>query len=90
LEVKRGEFVTWGKFYWPTALISVLVVLLAPEGIALATGYQNTLSYWVWTQLHATMREPMSQWTATHFLTFGGWLVLVVWLTWHLFLHWWA
>ena len=81
---------TWGRVYWPVALVTLLGVILVPEAVALATGYRNTLSYWVWTQLHATAREPMSQWTAVHFLFFGGWLVLVVWLTYHFFLHWWT
>ena len=81
---------TWGRFYWPSALSALAVVILVPEVIALCTGDQNTLSYWVWNQLHATTREAMSQWTATHFLFFGLWLVLVIWLTYHLFLHWWT
>jgi hypothetical protein len=81
---------TWGKDYWPVALIALALVIMVPEVIALITSDQNTLSFWVWDQLHATTREPMSQWTATHFLFFGLWDVLMIWLTWHFFLHWWT
>jgi hypothetical protein len=81
---------TWGKYLWPSTLSVLFVAIVIPEIIALVTDDQNTLSYWVWTQLHATAREPMSQWTAVHFLFFGLWLVLVIWLTYHFFLHWWT
>lgn len=81
---------TWGRYYWPSALSFLFAAIMIPEIIALCTRDQDTLSFWVWTQLHATTRETMSQWTATHFLFFGLWLVLVVWLTYHFFLHWWT
>lgn len=83
--------ITWGNWYWPWWLGASVASFLAMEVYALVSkGTDNTLSNWVWTQLHATVRESMSQWTAAHFLVFGVWLVLVIWLTWHFFFHFFA
>ena len=83
--------ITWGNWYWPWWLGVSVAAFLGPEVYALIRkNTDNTLSNWVWHVLRATSREPMSQWTAAHFLVFGVWLVMVVWLTWHFFFHWFA
>lgn len=64
--------ITWGNWYWPWWLGASVASFLAMEVYALVSkGTDNTLSNWVWHQLHATVRESMSQWTAAHFLFFG-------------------
>lgn len=83
--------ITWGSWYWPWWLGAAVAAFLGPEVYALVRkGTDNTLSNWVWHQLGATVREPMSMWNAAHFLVFGAWMVLVIWLTWHFFFHWFA
>ena len=79
---------TWGRTYWPAALSVLLAVIFIPEIYALITNDQNTLSWWTWDELNVSSRQPVQDWTAPHYLVFGGWLVLVSWLTWHLFFHW--
>jgi hypothetical protein len=78
---------TWGAYYWPGFLIAQFVLLFAPEGYALATNWRNTLSNWVWDHLNITKNESISQWSATDFLLFGAWMVVVTWLTFHFFLR---
>lgn len=73
----------WGKVYWPLWLTVVTLSLLGPEIYALATNANNTLSDWVWRQLNVTRNQQ--DWTAAHFLVFGVWLTLVIWLTFHFF-----
>jgi len=74
----------WGNWYWPAWLVIFTGTLLGPEIYALSARPQNTLSEWVWKQLQVS-KEQQLPWTAAHFLVFGVWLVLVVWLTWHFF-----
>ena len=45
--------ITWGKYYWPIALIFSTIGLFGiPELIALATNWHNTLTQYSWTELH--------------------------------------
>lgn len=81
---------TWGRWYWPIFLVVVLGALLIPELAALFTNVRNTLSWWVWSQLRVQSGVPITRWTATHYLVFGAWLVVVSWLTGHFFFHRWA
>jgi hypothetical protein len=74
--------------YWPQWLGMLTGTFLLREVWALASGRPNdTLSYWVWVHLHIVSNERISQWTAASFLTFGVWIVLVTWLTFHFWLH---
>ena len=77
--------------YWPAWLASTAALLVLRETWALASGRpQDTLSTWVWDALGVTGHQPVTQWSAQHFLIAAAWLVLVVWLTFHFFLRWWA
>ena len=59
------------------ALIAATVVLAAPELWCFAQKRtEDTLSDWVWNSVHVTGTQPMSRWTAEHFLLFGAYLVL--------------
>lgn len=79
-----SEGQTWGTWYWPAWLLIVLAAFLGPEIYALVSGNAaNTLSAWVWRTLKITAGESVSQWSALDFLTFGVWLVLIVWLSFH-------
>ena len=74
--------------YWPLWLGMLAGTLLLREVWALARGRsRDTLSYWIWAHLRITDSERISQWTAADFLTFGVWIVLVLWLTFHFWLH---
>lgn len=81
---------TWGRWYWPLFLVASLLLLLIPEIYALVTNYHNSLSYWVWTSLRVNQGAPIDSWTAPHYLAAGVYLVVVTWLTGHLFFRWWA
>lgn len=74
----------WGNIYWPIWLGITTLTLGIPEIYALATDAHNTLSDWVWRGLQVT-KEQQLPWTAAHFLVFGGWIVVTLWLTWHFF-----
>jgi len=76
---------TYGLWYWPIWLGVILIGFLPAEIIGLIQGGQNTFSNWVWQYLKVAKNESIANWTATDFLLFGAWLVLIVWLTFHLF-----
>lgn len=74
--------------WWPTWLAVSVSAFLLREVWALASGhYRDTLSEWVWRILKITSREPVGNWSATDFLVFGVWVVLVTWLTFHFFMR---
>lgn len=73
----------WGNKLWPIWLIVMTGTFLGPEVYALTTNANNTLSDWVWRQLNVSRAQQ--DWTAAHFLVFGVWLTLVIWLTFHFF-----
>lgn len=84
--VLDGTGETWGREYWAIWLVTLAVTFLVPEIIALATGQaSNTLSAFVWRALAITDHESWALWSATDFLVFGVWAVLVLWLTGHFF-----
>ena len=71
--------------WWPAWLAVSVAAFLLREVWALASGhYQDTLSEWTWRLLKIAKNEPFTSWNAADYLTFGCWLVLVTWLTWHL------
>jgi hypothetical protein len=74
---------TWGLYYWPAALTVITLMILGPEIFALATNVQNTLSYWVWGELHVDLTGAHTAWTAGRYLTLFAWIGLFSWLTWH-------
>lgn len=75
---------TWGNWYWPVWLVIVLASFLGPEIYSLITDHgPNTLSAWVWKTLQISRNETPLQWSAADFLTFGAYLVVVVWLAFH-------
>jgi hypothetical protein len=72
--------------YWPVWLSLFIGTFLLREVWALASGRSaDTLSDWVWGKLHVVYQQPLADWDALHFLMFGAWCVLFVWLTWHFF-----
>jgi hypothetical protein len=77
---------TWGNDYWPWALLAVVLIIMIPETIALATNAANTLSDWVWRVLHVNPGGgAISGWTFLHYAFFVLWVGLFVWLTYHFF-----
>lgn len=75
---------TWGLYYWPITLGVITLLVLAPEFYALGTNVHNTLSYWVWGELHVDLTGKRAAWTAGRYLTLFAWVGLMSWLTWHL------
>lgn len=75
--------------YWPAWLAVVLVSFLLREVWALASGRpQDTLSDWVWRQLHIVSHQTIGQWSAADLLLFCAYVsVFVVWLPAHFFLR---
>ena len=84
--MERAVKTLWSAaVWWPVWLAAGAATFLLREVWALASGRpQDTLSDWTWHILKIAKNEPMSAWSAADFLTFGCWLVLVTWLTWHL------
>lgn len=76
---------TWGNTVWPIWLGVSVSVFLGFEIWGLVTNSANTLSAWVWRALKISANESISQWTASDYLTFGIWVVLFSWLTFHFF-----
>lgn len=74
---------TWGQYYWPLALTAITAIVLGPEIYALVTNVHNTLSYWVWGELHVDLTGRHVAWTAGRYLTLFAWAGLMSWLTWH-------
>lgn len=80
---------TWGRWYWPTALGAVAAILLGPEAYALATDWRNTLSYWFWTLLRVQYGAAISTRSFAWYATLVIYAGLVVWLGGHLWFKWW-
>lgn len=74
---------TWGNWYWPTWLAFNLFSLMGPETYALITNWKNTFSDWVWNALGVTTATGFSTGSAAWYLTLGGWITVMSWLTWH-------
>ena len=76
---------TWGRQYWPVFLIVTSLAFLIPEVIALVTNAKNTLSDYAWYELNVkTPTEHFSAHTAAWFLSLGMFLVIAIWLVFHI------
>jgi len=81
-----GTGATWGNTVWPVWLGGLVIgIFLVFEIYALKTNSANTLSAWVWRTLQISRNETPAEWGASDYLTFGAWVVLVTWLTFHFF-----
>jgi hypothetical protein len=79
---------TWGRWYWPLALIAVQLLWIPAELIALATNRANTLSDYAHNELSvttATVAHGIH--TAAWYLSLAGWALFVFIVSWHI---WWA
>lgn len=77
--------------YWTMWLLIGLVTFAVPEFVALARRKpQNTLSWWVWDHFQVVRHQPISQWSASHVLFAGTFVVIAAWLTAHLVLRIWT
>lgn len=74
--------------YWLIWFLVMFLTFLGPEIYALATNWRRTLSAWVWSFEREHPGEPISQWTALHFLFIGVFAVVVVWLIFHFSMEW--
>ena len=77
----------WGERFWPIFLITFAIVGGAAETLALIFSPRNTLSFWVWNALKVQRDMNPWNWSATMFLIFGFWVLVVSWLTFHFFFH---
>jgi len=76
---------TWGRQYWTIFLIVVSLAFLIPEIIALFTNFKNTLSDYARYELDVTTpTQAFTSHTAAWLLTLGAWLVVAIWLTFHI------
>lgn len=75
---------TWGNHYWPWYLLFAFLAFIVPEVYSLVTDHgPNTLSAFIWRLLGTTRNESITAWGALNFLTFGIYLVVVIWLAFH-------
>ena len=76
---------TWGKYYWPVALVVMLLEFGVPEYYAIRTNVYNTLSDFSRWQLAEFPGEPLLshdwQWFASQalFLVFSVWIIGHIW-----------
>lgn len=76
---------TWGRYYWPIALIVISILFMPAEVLALLTNTKNTLSDYAWYELDITVpTEKFTAHTAAWFLTLGMYITVVVWLFYHI------
>lgn len=69
--------------YWLIWFTVAFVTFLGPEIYGLLTNAQRTLSAAVWSMEKVEPGQPISGWTAFHFLFIGVLLILFVWLIGH-------
>jgi hypothetical protein len=82
--VAATHVITWGKYYWPIALLIAAVGMFGiPELIALFTNHANTLSDYSWEELgvHGVRIDNVA-WV----FSLVVWLMFVVIITLHI---WW-
>ena len=71
--------------WWPVWLgVGVGLFVFRELWALISRRPQDTLSDWVWAQLHIVSRESITQWSAADLLTFAVYVsVFVAWLPWH-------
>lgn len=71
--------------YWAVWLSVLFVTFAIPETIALVRNRtSDTLSGWTWRHCQVIVHQPIAQWSVTHFLFAGIFIVLAIWLVGHL------
>jgi hypothetical protein len=74
--------------YWALWFWGLLATFLVRESWAIKSKrIEDTFSFWVWEHLKIHSGEGIGQWTAVDFLTFGLYVVLFSWLTFHFWWH---
>ena len=73
--------------YWPIWLGITVGTFLLREIWALASGHsEDTLSDWVWRNLHIVSHQTIGQWSAADLLLFCVYVsVFMIWLPFHFF-----
>lgn len=77
------------RVYWLCWLLVTFTSFIVPEIIGLVRNWQFTLSAAVWNLEKFQPGEPLSRWTAFHFLFIGMLLVTFIWLLLHFAMGWW-
>jgi hypothetical protein len=78
---KVQQVMTWGKYYWPFAMLLVSVIIGGPEIFALITNPNNTLSDYSWFELGVHKHfVPTISWYAS----FGVYIIVAVVLAIHI------
>jgi hypothetical protein len=83
----RALVATWGNDVWPWFLIVVTLTFIGFEGYALFTNTANTLSDYIWRELHVRPLEPFNRHNAAWLLTQGVYVTIAFWLWLHLWYH---
>lgn len=77
---------TWGPYYWPFWLIVAGLLFLGPEVIGLLTNTANTLSEYLWHELHVGLSFGAGRHTAAWWVSLLAWIIGTCVLTAHI---WW-
>lgn len=77
---------TWGRYYWPIALIIISVMISFPEVFALATNHANTLSDYARYELNVSTR--LTAHTLAWWASLITWLLAIGTLTPHIWWNW--
>lgn len=79
----KGNEMTWGKTYWPIALIVASIAFLIPEIWALLTNVHNTLSDYARFELNLNP-HVYDQHTIAWWFSLCAWGVFIVVITLHI------
>lgn len=77
------------SIFWLIWLGASFGVFLVAEIFGLVTDKNRTLSEAIWRWEKFDPAQPITHWTAFHFLFIGIFLVLVLWLCGHFAFGWW-
>lgn len=74
----------WGYTYWPWYIIVTASAFLIAEIVALVTDVQNTLSDYAWHELNISVTPGRTVHSAAWLLSQGMYIVMVIWLLFHI------
>ena len=78
------QHVTWGLWYWPAFILTVVTGFSIPEIVALITNTFNTLSWFAWRAFGFPKVSGPALFTAAWYFSFALYIVIVVFLGIHI------
>jgi hypothetical protein len=76
--------ITWGRVYWPIAMVGVFLFFVPAELYALFTNANNTLSDYSWHELDITKAFEISGNGVAWWASFISWIIFVIIISLHI------